>query len=92
MHHRALALLFQEFHDDRSHCFGPGNQEQMPVIDDVQLGVGNPPGQQAHVDQRDQWVIVAGQYQGRLADLVQPVDAGPAEAGEQLPVVTELAR
>ncbi|MNC11713.1 hypothetical protein D3C75_594200 [compost metagenome] len=64
----------------------------MTVIDDVQLGVGNPPGQQAHVDQRDQRVIVAGQYQGRLADLVQPVDAGPAEAGEQLPVVTELAR
>ena len=25
-------------------------------------------------------------------DLVQPVNAGPAEAGEQLPVVTELAR
>ena len=44
MHYRALALLFQEFHDDRGHSFSPGNQEQMPVIDDVQLGVGNPPG------------------------------------------------
>ncbi|MCY1421496.1 hypothetical protein D9M71_371540 [compost metagenome] len=63
----------------------------MAVVDHVQLGVGNAPGQQAHVDQRDDRVVVAGQHQGRLADLVQPVEAGPAEAGEQLPVVAELA-
>ncbi|MNI48961.1 hypothetical protein D3C73_1035530 [compost metagenome] len=58
----------------------------------MQLGIGNAPGQHAHVDQWDQRIIVAGQHQRWLMDLVQPVDAGPAEAGEQLPVITELAR
>src|SRR5690606_38101552 len=49
------------------------------------------PGQQAHVDQWNQRVVVTGHHQGRLTNLVQPVDAGPAEAGEQLPVVAHLA-
>lgn len=92
VHHCPLPFLLEEFHDDRRDSFGPGNQEQMPVVDDVQLGVGNSPRQHAHVDQRDQRVVVAGQHQGRLVDLVQPVDAGPAEASEQLPVVAQLAR
>ena len=82
VHHCTQALLLEELHDDGCHRFGPGNQEQMAVINNVQLGIGNPPGEQAHVDQRDQWIVVAGQDQGRLIDLVQPVDAGPAEAGE----------
>ena len=27
VHDRALAFFFEEFHDDRRHCFGAGNQK-----------------------------------------------------------------
>jgi hypothetical protein len=35
VHDRALAFLLEEFHDDRRDGFGPGDQEQMAVVDDV---------------------------------------------------------
>ena len=92
MHDRALTFFLQKFHDDRCHGLGPRNQEQMAVIDDMQLRIGNAPRQHAHVDQGDQRVVVTGQDQGRLVDLVQPMDAGPAKSREELPVITELAR
>lgn len=35
MHHGPLALLLEEIHDDRCDGLGPGDKEQMAVVDYV---------------------------------------------------------
>ncbi|MOA52345.1 hypothetical protein D3C78_1756330 [compost metagenome] len=35
MHDRTLTFFLQELHDDRGDGFGPGDQEQMAVVDNV---------------------------------------------------------
>ncbi|MNL26651.1 hypothetical protein D3C87_1481880 [compost metagenome] len=91
MNSSALPFLREEGRDDRCNGLRPGHQEQMAIADHMQLRIGNAPGQQAHVGQRNDRVVIAGQNQGRLMDPVQPVNTGPAQARQQLQVVTAPA-
>ena len=64
----------------------------MAIVDNVQLRFGNPRGEDLGVDQRDDRVVVAVHDQCRLAQRLQPREAGPAPCGKQLIQVAAAAK
>src|SRR5208282_1772098 len=74
--------------DDRGDAIRTRGQLEVAAIIDVQLAAGDQPAHDPRVDQRDDWVVVTGQDQRGLPQHRQPRQAGPAEAGEELVVVT----
>ena len=63
----------------------------MSVVEDMQTAVANELGHPARIDERNHRVVVSRHDQGWLAQQRQPGQRGPAEDGELLHQVTELA-
>ena len=66
---------------------GSRGELEVPAAVDVQPCVRDQGGEQPPVDRRDEGVVVAGEYQRRLAQGGQERDARPARARQQLVVV-----
>ncbi len=74
--------------DKRGHLLFLGEGEQMPSVEDVQRGTRNESRQNPGIDRWDDHIILARQNQSRLAEPVQPGNASPAHACQQLPDVS----
>src|SRR5258708_17048145 len=66
--------------------FGEG--KQMPSVEDVQRGTRNESRQNPGIERWDDDIILARQNQSRLAEPVQPGNARPAHARQQLPDIS----
>jgi len=86
------SLLPEELIHERSHLLSLGEEQQVSSVDDVEPRMGNQARHDPCVDGWNDRVVVASQDQGRLTELMQPGQAGPAHACKQLPVVPETVR
>ncbi len=86
------SLLPEELIHEWSHLLSLGEEQQVSPVDNVEPRMWNQARHDPGIDWGDDWVVVAGQDQGRLRELMQPGQAGPAHACQQLPVVPETGR
>src|SRR5581483_5913564 len=78
--------------DDGAELCGRRDEGQMAVRNEMELGIGKQPGEDAGVERRDELVVVAVQHQCLLPDQGQVGQARPPEHGEHLVPLATVVR
>src|SRR5262245_8288356 len=80
-------VVHEESTNDRRELRRGGHEAQVTVVEDVESGVRNEAGHDSSVETGNDRVVTARQDQGGLSQAMQPVEARPAETGQELQIV-----
>lgn len=85
-------LLPEKLIHEGSHLLSFGEEQQVPSVEDVEPRMRNQVCHDPGIDGWNDRVIVSGQNQGRLREPMQPGQAGPTHACQQLLVIPDAMR
>src|SRR5215831_10359785 len=73
----------------RSYLLFLGEGEQVSPVEAVEGRIGAESRHDPGIDGWNNRIVLPGEYQGRLMYPMQPINAGPAQARQHLPVVSQ---